>query len=379
MTVKDLKNKIDDLSKALDIKEEVMTGIVELIQKGIIANPDKLFRECAPKLDITGYTDFTYLNMGEDKRYFFFDAPLPTDRDLDKLLKEVEKELSEGKEKKLELLEAQNFFLEELENITKKARGYASGSIKYSHSEEKGDSEICFMEVKRGVIVGKKTKKKTLADEVNNIGYELKAKNDQIMEFESIGSKNVEEEEPEESEKTETLDLATVKKEVQELLEEFKQLESNNAFKGLGLIHMINDLIEKLEEVPDDFKVLARKLEVQQDKMSPILSMQIDQKLEQSIKELEETSSISSTEELDDIFGTIRKMYTGWKQFLPEQEHSKGTIIEKIDDEIDILKKYEQQIIPLKEQYAALEDSPEKEQLANQINAYINEARIALA
>lgn len=176
-----------------------------------------------------------------------------------------------------------------------------------------------------------------------------------------------------------SMNIDAVKKQVQQLLGQFKELEPNKAFKGLGLIHSINNLIGQLDEVPENLKVLAKKLEAQQTKITPVFSKQIDQKLGQSIGKLEEIPSVNSSEELDDIFGTVQKMYKGWKTFLPETEHPKGAIIEKVSDEVTILKDYEGQIVPLRKKYEGMEDSEEKEQLGDQINTLINEARTALA
>jgi hypothetical protein len=382
MELKNLKSKVPDLAKEFNIDSTIMTGLLELIEKGKIAKPEKLFKDAAPKLNVTGYHEFTYLNMGK-KKYFFFGATCPLGNELSSKLSKVEKELPKSKDKQKELLEAQKLFLEEFALFTKKAKGYASGSIKYARSKEDEGVETCFMEVKKGFTVGKETKKKTLADDVNNIGYLLKAKNGQIMAFEPTTEEITEENDSTASvnsdNSTTSLDLVVVKKQVQQLLGQFKALEPNKAFKGLGLIHSITSLIGRLDEVPENLKVLAKKLEAQQSKIKPIFSKQIDQKMEQSMGKLEKIPSINSSDELADIFGTIQKMYEGWKKFLPEEEHPKGAVIEKVNSEVDILKDYEAQIVPLRKQHAAMDNSEEKEQLAKQINALINEARTALA
>jgi len=382
MELKDLKSKIADLAKGLNIDTITMFGLLELLEKGKIAKPEKLFKDSAPKLNVTGYSEFAYLNMGK-KKYFFFGSSCPLGSELISKTSKVEKEFSKSKGKQKELLEAQKLFLEELAQFTKKAKGYAYGSIKYARSKEEDGVETCFMEVKKGFSVGKETKKKTLADDVNHIGYALKAKNGQIMAFEPTTDEATENDIntpiTSSDNPTTTVDLATVKKQVQQLLGQFKALEPNKAFKGLGLIHSINSLIAGLDEVPENLNVLAKKLEAQQAKIQPVFSKQIHQKLKQSMGKLEEIPSIDSSSELVDIFGTIQKMYEGWKKFLPEQEHPKGAVIEKVRDEVDILKDYEEQIVPLRKKHEAMNDSEEKEQLGNQINALINEAKIALA
>lgn len=379
MKLKDLKDKASELAKELDIDVIIMDGLLEMLKKGKIAKPAKLFKDAAPKLTVTGYNEFTYLNMGK-KKYFFFGATCPLGSDLNSQLSKVEKKLPKATGKQKELLEALKLFLEEMELFTKKAKGYALGSIKYSHSKEKDGVETCFMEVKKGFTVGKETKKKTLADDVNNIGYTLKAKNGQIMVFASTTDEEIPDLAINDSDNSKKpIDLVTVKKEVQQLLGQFKALEPNKAFKGLGLIHSMTTLIEKLDDVPENLKALAKKLTAQQAKIKPVFSKQIDQKLEQSMGELEEIPSINSSSELEDIFGIIQKMYKGWKTFLPEEEHPKGLKIEKVNQEVDILKDYEAQIVPLRKKYEAMEESEEKEQLANQINLLIKEARTALA
>jgi hypothetical protein len=378
MELKDLKSKVAELAKELDINVITMAGLLEMLEKGKIAKPAKLFKDAAPKLNVTGYSEFTYLNMGK-KKYFFFGSSCPLGSDLNSKLSKVEKGLPKSKGNQKELLEAQKLFLEELALFTKKAKGYALGSIKYSRSKEEDGVETCFMEVKKGVTVGKETKKKTLAEDVNEIGYALKAKNGQIMQFESMEEEASPLANNVPDNPSNTVDLVTVKKQVQQLLGQFKALEPKKAFKGLGLIHSINSLIEKLDEVPENLSILAKKLEVQQAKIKPIFSKQIDQKLGKSMEQLEEIPSINSSSELNGIFGTIQKMYEGWKTFLPEEEHPKGVLIEKVNSEVDILKDYEAQIVPLRTQYEAMDDSEEKEQLAKQINALITEARTALA
>lgn len=178
---------------------------------------------------------------------------------------------------------------------------------------------------------------------------------------------------------TTTLDLNTVKKQVQQLLGQFKALAPNKVYQKLGVIHKINDLLKQLEEVPSNLQNLADKLGQQQTKIAPVFSKQIDQRFTQSMEQLQELPSIDSCETLDQIFGTIQKMYEGWKTFLPEQEHPQGKVIERVNDEIDILKEYEEQIVPLRQEYDSMEDSDEKEQLGEQINTLIRAAKEALA
>lgn len=177
----------------------------------------------------------------------------------------------------------------------------------------------------------------------------------------------------------ETADLNSIKKKIQPLLRQLKTLEPKNAFKGLALIHGINDLIDKLEEVPENLQVLSKKLEVQQQKKIPILATQISKKWEQSVAELKGTALIKSSDELDRVFGTTQKMYAGWKKMLVGQEHPSAFAIEAMNAKINTLKDYESQIMPLRKQYDGMEASQEKEKLGGRINELIHEARAALA
>lgn len=383
MNVKDLNRKAPDLANAFGMNSTAMLGLLELIEKGKIAKPEKLFKDCAPKLNVTGYNEFTYLNMGK-KKYFFFGATCPLGSELNNQLSKVQKELAKSKGKQKELLEAQQLFLEELAALTKKAKGYAYGSIKHARSEEKDGIETCFMEVKKGFSVGKETKKKTLADDVNSIDYPLKSKSGQMMAFEPTteedsSTDSTETNNPDTKDQTAPADLVTVKKQVAKLLAEFKGLEPNKAFKGLSLLHTMNTSIEKLEDAPAELKALAQKLEVQKTKLKRVFSKQIGNGFDKGLEKLEEIPVINSTQDLEDIFGTILKMYKGWQKFVPEENHPKKEKIEQVDKEVDVLKEYEKKIVPLRDQHEGMDDSEEKEQLSTQINTLIDEAKVALA
>lgn len=185
MTIKDLKGKEALLARAFDSETTVIEGALELIEKGKIAKPEKLFRDSAPKLDVKGYTNFMYLNMGQ-KKYFFYGGWFPLGVELTNQLKRLEKELAKAKAGKREALEIQVCFLQELGKVEKKIKGYAIGAIKHIRTEE----GICFMDVKTGVTVSGQTKKNTLAEDVNTIGYALEAKSGELLAFEPIVDEN---------------------------------------------------------------------------------------------------------------------------------------------------------------------------------------------
>jgi len=378
--VKKIKKEAAALIKRNETNAIVFNGLLELIDKGKIAKPEKLFYDATPKLDVNNQQKFTYLNLGK-KKYFFLDFICPFGSEITNQLSAIKKELPKSKVKNE--LEAQKAFLEGISEIVKGAKGYASGFVKYVRTEQKDEIEVCFLEVKKGVTVGKSTTKKTLADEVNNIEYLLQAKNEQVLELlpleeEKANAKTDEANADSEGEPKGAIDPALVKKQVQEFLAEYKALEANKAFKKLKLIHNITKLINQLENIPENLETLINGLNAQQQKIKSIFSKQIDQKLDASMKELEELALVNSSSELDAIFNVIQKMYQGWKVFLPEDEHPQGAAIDKVSEEIDLLKYYEEQIVPLRKQHEKATNHEEKEQLTNQINTLINEAREAL-
>ncbi|BDS15395.1 hypothetical protein [Aureispira anguillae] len=187
MTIKDLKGKEALLARAFNSDAVIMGAALELIEKGKIAKPEKLFKDSASKLDAKGYQDFMYLNMGK-KQYFLYGGAFPIGIELTNQLKKLEKELTKAKGGNVELLASQVYFLQELDKLSRKIKGYATGEIKHSRTE--GDT--CFMEVKTGVTVSGQTKKNSLASDVKEIGYELAAKNGQILEFEPVLDENQE-------------------------------------------------------------------------------------------------------------------------------------------------------------------------------------------
>lgn len=171
-----------------------------------------------------------------------------------------------------------------------------------------------------------------------------------------------------------------VKQEVSKLLEEFKALEPNKALKGLSLLHSMSSLLGKLESIPEELETLAQKMEIQKAKLKSVFSEQINEGFNDRIERLEALPSIRSTQELEDIFGAILNVYKeGWLKFVPEEDHPQKDKIERVDQEVDVLKSYEGKIIPLRERHGKMEDSEEKEQLTTRINALIDEARAALA
>ncbi|BDS09355.1 hypothetical protein [Aureispira anguillae] len=184
MKLKDLSKKTAVLSKAFGIDGSALSYILELLEKGKIAKPGKLFKDSAPKLDVKGLKPFVYLNMGQ-KNYFFYGTSFPLGSDLSAALTTAQKTLSKTtKEADKENLEAQILFLEELEKTAKKSKGYAFGSIRFARLDEA--TKECFMAVKTGVKVNGKTKKKSLAEDIKNIGYDLLAKSGHILRFETV-------------------------------------------------------------------------------------------------------------------------------------------------------------------------------------------------
>lgn len=181
------------------------------------------------------------------------------------------------------------------------------------------------------------------------------------------------------TEKSTTVDPTVVKQEVGKLLKQFKALEPKKAFKGLGLLHQMSSLINKLEDVPAELKALVQKLEMQRTKLKPVFSKQISKRFDKGLTELEELPVINSTQDLEAIFGTILKLYKGWQKFVPEEDHPQKEKIERVDKEVDVLKEYEQKIVPLRKQHEKMENSEEKEELTTQINTLIDEAKAALA
>lgn len=179
-------------------------------------------------------------------------------------------------------------------------------------------------------------------------------------------------------------DPVAVKKEVKELITQLKKLDlksnPHKALKGLSLLHSMITSIEKLEDTPSDLEKLKQSLEKQKEGIKPLFSKQISRRFDKGIEQLEELPTINSSKEVKTIFNPILKMYKkGWRVFLPKSKHPQKEKIERVDKEVNVLEEYEQKIVPLREQHEKMEDSEEKSQLTNEINALIDEARAALA
>ncbi len=137
--------------------------------------------------------------------------------------------------------------------------------------------------------------------------------------------------------------------------------------------------IGQLEAVPTAFQKLLKQLEQQHQKLKPVLSEQIDVRLDHSLKELEELEIVQDATVLEEIFGTVQKMFDGWKTFVPEPPHPQQEKLETLEQEIDWIKHYEQIIVPLREEYDTLEEGATKEALRLKINALIDEASAKIA
>lgn len=228
MKLKDLSKKTAVLSKAFGIQPSALTHVLQLLEKGKIAKPEKLFKDAAPKLDVKGLVPFVYLNMGQ-KNYFFYGSTFPLGSEISNQLASIKKLLNKTtKEADKEDLEAQQLFLEELQKTSSKIKGYASGSIRYARTD--GNTNECFMSVKTGVAVGGKTKKKSLAQDIANIGYALSAKNGQILKFEEgvegEDDSNTESNTPDTAtEPTSTVDVSTLKAQATTIKTDYKAVK----------------------------------------------------------------------------------------------------------------------------------------------------------
>lgn len=377
-SLKDLKKNSGLLSKQLAIDKVIFNAAIDLLEKGKIPKPDKVFKDTVPKLNRKAKYPFLFLDMGQ-KKYFLLGDSFPMGNELTKKIEETKKLLSKAKKPaEKEVLEQLSFFYQELDGLNPK--GFATGIVRFSREQQNKETAVLehLMAVKTsGLKVGGAVKKGSLVQLVREeLGYSLTSKLGEVIFLE---------EETEETTIEEGVartapvagELESVTDEVKQLLEQFKAVKPKQAFKSLGLIHKMTTLIESLEEAPSNLQNLVKKLGQQQAKFAPVLSKQIDGKLDQSMTELEELPTIASTTQLEEIFSTVLKMYEGWKVFL-EEAHPQAADIEKIGEEIDLLKEYEAKIVPLRRQFEQLEEGEEKSQLGEQINALIEEAKEAI-
>lgn len=382
--MKDLKKRAGLLAKQVEVNKVMFTAALDLMEKGKIPKPEKVFKDTVAKINRKAKYTFLFLDMGQ-KKYFLMGEVFPMGAELTKKIEETEKKLAKSKKAvEKEFLEQMLFFYQELNKLIPK--GFATGIIKFSKEvlNPKTGVNECLMTLKTsGLKVGGNVKKGNLVSLVRNeLGYSLTSKLGEVVFLEEDleeGEQTQEQEVVGEKPTAKTGNPTVVTKQVKELLGKFKAIEPKQAFRGLGLIHKMKSLVDTLEDAPQNLQVLIGKLQKQQAKFVPILSKQIDQKFNQSMTKLQELPVVSSSEQLDEVFGTVNKMYDGWKTFLEGEQHPNGQVIEKVGSEIDILKQYEVQLVPLRKQYQEEQDMEMKNELGRQINSLIQEARKAIA
>ncbi|MGH1334986.1 MAG: hypothetical protein ACRBFS_02585 [Aureispira sp.] len=385
-SLKDLKKRAGLVAKQVNVNKVIFSAALDLLEKGKIPKPEKVFKDTVPKINRKAKYTFLFLDMGQ-KKYFLMGDIFPMGNDLSKKIEETEKKLAKAKKPvEKEFLEQMLFFYQELNKLTPK--GFATGIIKFSREVQNSETEETeyLMALKTsGLKVGGAVKKGNIVPLVREeLGYRLTSKLGEVMFLEADAEEVEQTVTPEQTtatgiESPKTGDPTLVTKQVKQLLGQFKAIEPKQAFKGLGLIHKMSTLVSTLEETPENLQTLVGKLKKQQEKFTPILSKQIDNKLTQSMTQLEEIQVVESSNQLNEVFGTVKKMYAGWKQFLEGKEHPSGEVIEKVGTEIDILKQYEVQLVPLRKQYQEMQNVDQKNELGKQINALIQEARQAIA
>ena len=382
-SIKVLKKRADLLSKQLGVNKDIFTAALELMENGKIAHPEKVFRDTVAKINRKAKYNFVYIEMGQ-KNYFLMGDVFPIGTDLAQKIEETQKQHDKSnKALEKEFLGQMLFFYEELDKLS--IRGFATGTIKFSQEVQNLDTRLteCLMAVKTTDLkVGgtvKKTKLVTLVRE--GLGYRLTSKlgeiiflesdNDEVQQeqYEIIGERAI----------SKTGHPVVVAQKVKQLLAEFKMIDSKQAFKGLSLIYKMNTLVDTLEEIPQNLQNLVFKLQKQQERFVPILSKQIDAKLNQCITELKNIPTVESSDQLNQVFAPVKKMYNDWKVFLNNQEHPNRVLIERVNYEIDLLKQYEARIVHLRQQYDEMEDMEQKNELGKQINLLIQEAHKAIA
>ncbi len=395
-SLKDLKKRAGLLAKQLQIDEVFFDAAIELMEKGKIAKPAKVFKDTVAKINRRTRYPFLFLDLGQ-KKYFLMGDVFPMGAELEKNLEKTRKELEKAKRPvEKEMLGQLLFFYEQLEQLT--PRGFATGTVKFSrevNNAETGFTE-CLMAIRKsGLKVDGTVKKGELVDLVREeLDYELisklgevmflepaqEAQNIQTQEEDNDTVQNEEQVLTEAATTAEKGDPKAVTQQVKQLLGAFKQVPPQQAFKGLGLIYKMDNLIGTLEAPPENLQALSKKLHAQKKRFVPILAKQINGQLNHSMSQLDQLLKIEASAQLNELFGTVQKMYKGWKVFLDnEVVHPKSDILEQVDEEIDILAQYEAKIVPLRVQFEGLPDSTEKIELGRQINALIQEARKAIA
>lgn len=382
--MKDLKKRAGLLAKQVEVNKVIFTAALDLMEKGKIPKPEKVFKDTVAKINRKAKYTFLFLDMGQ-KKYFLMGDVFPMGAELAKKIEETEKKVAKCKKAvEKEFLEQMLFFYQELNKLTPK--GFATGIIKFSRevvNQETGVTE-CLMGLKTsGLKVGGNVKKGNLVSLVRNeLGYSLASKLGEVLFLEEDleeGEQTQEQEVTGEQPVSKTGDPTVVTKKVKELLGVFKTIEPKQAFKGLGLIYKMSSLVNTLENAPQNLLTLLGKLQQQKEKFAPVLSKQIDNRLQKSMTQLKELEVVQSSQQLDEVFEPVNKMHAGWELFLDGREHPSGKIIKKVGSEIDILKQYEVQLVPLRKQYKEEQDMEAKNELGKQINSLIQEARKAIA
>ena len=401
--LRELKKKSKVIAQELDINHDNFLAALELIEKDKIAKPAKVFRESMPKISRRERYDFVYVDMGQ-KEYFLMNKVFPMGEELDEEIEKYEKKIENEKEDSnpneddLELWSTTLFFLEELEELNE--RGFATGTIKFSkevENEQTGVMEHLMALKMIDLEVEGTVKKNNLVQKVReDLGYTLVSKLEEVMFLEDEDA----EEAPDDQEATNKQkrkrervnreDEVAQRERNQKIIDKVKRLlaryksinRDREAYKGLGLIYQIEALAAQLKPVPNKVQELLNNLDQEQINLEAKLSEQIEVVFERSMDELNTGQAVNSSEELEEIFGTLIKMHAGWRKFLNKDandKHPYGDQIAKIDEEIDIIDKYEDQLIKLREDYNNTEDIEQKNDLGIRINELIEEARIAIS
>lgn len=384
-SLRELKKRIKLLSKETNTHPENMKAALELMQKGKLSKPEITFRNTVQKIRKTERYEFLYLDMGQ-KSYFLMDEVFPMGEELEDLIEETEKKLAKTEEaEEKEVLEHLLFLYEELEDLEPK--GFATGICQLARTVQNTETEQTeyYMAIRpTSLEVEGTVRKSTLVGLVNKeLGYTLEAKRGGIIFLEEMGSKKEEQEQatpatnnqqeesppPQEDKKA-----AVVTKRLQSILKRFKAANPNHAYKRLGLLYKMDQLVQSLDNPSEELQAFALKIQKEREELQPLLAEQIEQELESSQAQLAALNTIESADQLEKIFGRVEKMYAGWERFLEGQApHPKGSIIQELSQEIDLLQKYEDKIVPLRAQYHAVVDANKKEALRLQINALIQE------
>lgn len=403
MKFEKLKEQAGALAKHLGIDHAIFLVALELIKKGKISNPKKVFKDLVSKLNTKAYS-FLIIDMGQ-KTYFFITTGtfFPLGNDLLKKLAENKKDISKAKDKKKELLEQVQFFYEEMNKMSFK--GFATGTVKFLKEQENEETKKLesLMSVKNNKLKFEGTvKKNNLAQIVRDqLDYVPIAQSGEIIFLESIqDQKEVELSEHTDIEEETLLDLldtkeeesldladteeetslafAVVKEELNQLLNQIKELKKNQILKKLKLIHTAQTIINQTDTTSKKVQVLEKKLRIQEQQISSIFSQQIEDTLDQSLIEYLKIDLIESSSVPEQIFERVNKLHTKWTTFFPEARHPKASDIESRMKEIAILKKAEQEILLLKKEFSTTKDLDKKIQLGEKINDLISETTGAL-